>query len=845
MADDCLVRLLDPENKKALFGNVEVPDDVIRRVVQDIETIKKNVLAGGDTSKLNSRLSEYIAEKQQLSEIEVQIKANNLKKVKTRMGFIMQQAWKGDYAEAFKSLMDKATTLANGGQNSVTARSAARFDDWTNYLNGSIIKSGAEKQFLSGQIDKELFGAVHALAMGDKMPAGTTKEIEEIAKALHTINKSFFADMRAAGVPVRDMPGYITRQTHDIDKVRAMGAEAWAAEVRPFLDPVKTFGIDAGNAEKELKFLMRVHKEISAGIYGLDGAVTDKDISDQFMQIGHTQSLTNKLSERRTLIFNGPDSAFNYNAKYGTGNLAQTFVKEMQRNAKAISLIETFGDKPEAAIRADIERVKRTLAMNKQDKELAAFKAQEKRIIDMFNSLTSTDTSAGDNTIAKIGSNIRAFQVVSKLGTTGLRSLNNLAGGAVELKNSSGQNFLQSIMGFTKETVMSIPESRRKVFASGFMELVNDMNHATINALGVADVGMGQRLAQTMTKYNGLDILNNSYKHAISIERQKSWAQGGDFRALPERMQGSLLESGIDKHDWEMFKLSTEVAEDGRVLVTPEAVKLLTEESTLSTRTAKAKEYGLKKPESHESYIRDLELKMRSNIIQSGNLASTTAGLREMSALTAGTQTGTGVGETARLLTQFKSFVLQSMNIGKRFLNGNPNSAMLEKGILMSEGKDVKSIAQWVVASTALAYMADTAIRFSLGKEQKDPTSPSTWIDAVGQSGTGGMWADFAAGPWEKYSYVENLAGPTFGQLNDVAEVFARTKEAALAGKNPMTKATMAGASKLIRNNTPFQNFPGVKQGLDYIQWDVIQTALTPDFRQKQELKKLREQGRR
>jgi len=507
---------------------------------------------------------------------------------------------------------------------------------------------------------------------------------------------------------------------------------------------------------------------------------------------------------------------------------------EIRRVARSTALVEKFGNNPQAALEADIIRVNSMLA--KEGKKLV----DVKRVRSMFNEIASTDKTPGNATVAKVGAAIRTINVVSKLGATGIRSLSNLAAGAVELKGPTGKNFLESIVGYTKDWAASVPHGFREVFANEFNEFANDMQQQMMHQLDVGAIGVGQKAARMMMKYNGMDVMNASAKQAVAIRIQKGWATNASkaFEKLDAKMQGALLESGIDANDWKLFSKAIEELPDGRKVVTPEAIKLLTEADTKEIRAAKGVRI------SHDNYIRDLELKMRAQVIQSANIATTTAGYRERSALNGDKDIGTFEGEMRRVLFQFKSFVLQSMNLGKRFMNANPNQAMLEKGILMSQGKDVTSVAQWAVTGTLLAYTADTVYRTLVGKEIQDPKDPQTWIEAMGKSGAGGVWADFAAGPWEKFSYGDNLLGPTLGQVSGVAEVVSRTRDAAIAGKNPATKSAIAGTSKLVRNNIPFQNFPLVKQGLDYVQWEVIQTALTPDFKAKQQLKKVREEGR-
>jgi hypothetical protein len=271
-------------------------------------------------------------------------------------------------------------------------------------------------------------------------------------------------------------------------------------------------------------------------------------------------------------------------------------------------------------------------------------------------------------------------------------------------------------------------------------------------------------------------------------------------------------------------------------LVTPEALgrKYIPTEAFGADLTNAMEAAGYKG--SMESYRRGLENKLRAFMIQSADIATTTAGAREASRLNMGRRVGTAEGEFVRLFGRFKSFTLQSFSITKTFLNSNANSDMLAKGVLASQGKSYGLLAQWILMGTALGYVGDTMVRASRGDGPQDPSSPGVWFDSMAKSGVGGMYVDFFNGEWDKYDYGASFLGPTLGQIPTLAKATSKTLKGDFAGGTQNT-------AKLLRSYIPFQQAVGMKQLLDFAQYDLMNETLNPGSSEKYRLKKMQEKS--
>ena len=97
MADNCGTRLLDPEVRKKLFGDREIPDDVVKKWLKGAEEIKDAYDQGHlDTPNFNRAMNDYITERRTTAEVQALVELSDKKKMKSARRFLRQEAWKGD-----------------------------------------------------------------------------------------------------------------------------------------------------------------------------------------------------------------------------------------------------------------------------------------------------------------------------------------------------------------------------------------------------------------------------------------------------------------------------------------------------------------------------------------------------------------------------------------------------------------------------------------------------------------------------------------------------------------------------------------------------------------------------
>ena len=109
---------------------------------------------------------------------------------------------------------------------------------------------------------------------------------------------------------------------------------------------------------------------------------------------------------------------------------------------------------------------------------------------------------------------------------------------------------------------------------------------------------------------------------------------------------------------------------------------------------------------------------------------------------------------------------------------------------------------------------------------------------AMSQGGGLGIYGDFLFGEYSRYgrSFLSTLAGPTFGQIDDLAEIWTRVRKGEDVGANVLRMAI---------NNTPFINLFYTRQAMDYLFLYELQEMVNPGYLRRMESRIMRENDQR
>lgn len=834
MADDCLVRLLDPEVQKKLFGDRTIPREILNQFVKDIESIKVAVDKDPSMGSYASRVNEYIQKKQAEAQMRKSALLADITKKDIRWKQYTQPGIINDPIEAMLAKLTKGSgKLGEGLKDTAATRGYNIAQNHLNFLTTSLLEKDLLKAFSSGKLDYEIRAGIDALA-NNKEAVGISDEGKAIAQIVYDHNRRMLQEAHNSDVPTRDLKGFTATQTHDIAKVRTTGFDAWREKVESFgINKELVYGIHAGDREAELKILENIYKGIVLGKVGANAALSQGDIDDA-LRMG--VSYTNKLTEARVLRFNDFKGEHAYNLEFGRSNLAESIYYDVTKKARMLGLVQIFGSNPEKAVQKDLERLEGYFRSQGDFAKADMVKRGGSRVTDALAEVTGMNTIPGSNTLAKVGSYTRWVNNMSKLVFTGLKSGANLATTAVKLQSVTGDNLLSTTLGSIHEWVKTLPPGAKNQIMEDAGFFIRDY----AEQLSAHDTPMGgfqSRSLKFMFKWTGTDMISNGAKVASTRYMMKAFARAteGSWNDLHPQMKAEIMGIGLGEHDFNIMKRAVEEMPDGRKLLTPEGISNL----DLQDPGLKARAADLKM--SAAKYRDELQYKYMGSLNQVASTSSTSAGPRETSLLKMGKQAGTYQGEILRLFSQFKTYWVQSYNIMGELANSAPDKAQLAKGVLQSGQKDYKAVAQWLVGMTVLGY-AEKAIRDMYdGKRPQDPRHWKTWADSMAYGGAGGIYTDALFGGSMKQNFSENLLGPTFGQLAGPGIEILRTAIDDMDDAGHLRATVKKQAVKLVRNNIPLQQFFIEKQLLDYLQYNVIQESLTPGYGLRKYLREVQE----
>jgi hypothetical protein len=194
-----------------------------------------------------------------------------------------------------------------------------------------------------------------------------------------------------------------------------------------------------------------------------------------------------------------------------------------------------------------------------------------------------------------------------------------------------------------------------------------------------------------------------------------------------------------------------------------------------------------------------------------------------------GTQRNSPLNIALRLLMQFKQFPTTMMTkTWETELRGG--------GRRMDK---VAGITELIVGTTLAGALANYLNATFKGQ---DPNAQ--WRNQPGQAlmaaflrgGAASIYGDYLLGEFSRHgqNFLEGLAGPTFGQLNNLVEFYNDLKQDAF-GASHKGSATASLAVRTVRSNLPFMNMIYTRAAFDYLITYRLQEWLNPGYLQRME----------
>ncbi len=676
--------------------------------------------------------------------------------------------------------------------------------------------------FASGAMDRDVARALWALGREDtvalkRLPA----EASGIAGTLRKWQEVSRLDANEAGATIGQADGYITRQTHDAEKIRGAGFDAWKAEAMQRFD-LERMASEAGITDTAAQ-LRAIWTNLASGNHMK--AVPENEVSG-FKGPGN---LAKRVSQDRVIHFLSADDWFEYNQRFGRGNLRETISASLTHSAEATGLMRTLGTNPGAMF----DTIKADLILAAKDAGnvdlVAKLATKEGRLANFMAAVDGSMNIAGNALWARRAANVRSWEMLSKLGGMILSQLNDIAvygAGARYQGRGFFSGMTEAVAGLGRN--LKAPETRELVHSLGVV--LDDAAGALGRVGAFGEAGGMARANQLFMKLN-LGHWWTSHMRAsaaLGMAAHLAEVSGKAFDTLSPDFQRVLSTYNIRAPEWEVIRAASAKHVDGRSYIVPEAIRQVPEDTVRGYAGAAVSDHELAAART------TIEDRLRNYLNDQTLFLALEPDKKTRAVLLQGTRPGTVPGELMRFIMQFKSFTGAYMQkIVGRELFGRGYEGDGLWGALRNGNGEALGLAQLIVTSTIMGYGSMVLKDLAKGRTPRDPTqSPGSaaqvLLAAMVQGGGAGIYGDFLFGQASRFGSgtIESLAGPAASSAGRIVDLYHH----ALAGDDVAARSFTE-----LLNNTPFVNLFYTRAALNYLILYRLQEMMNPGYLRRME----------
>lgn len=594
------------------------------------------------------------------------------------------------------------------------------------------------------------------------------------------INKHIEAlrlQLNAAGAMISKRDAFIIAQSHDAPRIAQAGKEQWISDIEGKLadSTFEQAGINPADVAARREWLGDVWTNLASGNH-LKDVPADGGIPG-FKGPGN---LAKRLSQSRKLHFKDGGQWYDYHEKYGHGSLFEGVMQQIQRGARNVAVLETYGANPGALRDSIIDRlILQAKDAGDAEQVQALSRAKNYNSIEAarFRSASGIHNVA-DPTWARRSSNTRAILNMSSLGASLLTNFSDLAANMSVLRHN-GYSVLGAI-GTSLSNLGPLSGDKRafaEVMGAGIDGILGDV-HARMGANDMLPTKMS-RLQSAFFKLNGMQWWQDRLSAGMSLSLSRNMAMQLEhaWNAIPRRLQTNLQRYGIGPEDWTKLQaVSTRLDDTGERYLMTDAID-----------------------------DADLARKMTVYYSDQTREGMTMPGARERAWSEMFGDRGTAGGEAARFILQFKSFTMAYTNkhLGRE---------------LYRDGVDFANLAFLGVFTTALGYLSMTAKDMLKGRNPRDPNEAKTYLDAMAQGGFGGIFGDMLLTEYDTQGGpAAALSGPLLGKISDFVLALNNARNAIVSDDKTLSQNYTKNAVFGTLNSMPLANLIGFRQALDWM----------------------------
>lgn len=766
--------------------------------------LQSDAMMAADTMANNLEMAASIERRNAVLNLNARLKATS---------FINQFKEKGLDFEGFAALLVGSERVRVGSRASIDGE----FKGFKGELIGGMIadleKANLKKEFISGRFDRDVYDALYRKGTGASME-GISPQAAQMAEIVSKYQQVARNRRNRFGAWIRDLQGYITRQSHDMYKIRAATEAEWTTFVKDRLDVPKMVKLGLISETDPMGSLRVLYDDFAAGVH-LKETGSDNDLGTMV----RGSNLARRESVSRTLYFKDGVSAFEYNERFGVGTLSQAVLNGFDRAAASTALMKNLGTNPEATLTRLMDEYENSLSFDPNRR--AKFRQNRQTILNLLSQVDGSVYVPGNVTAAKVGGILRSLQNMARLGGAVISSTPDLVGYAAELRYGQGKNLFSGVAG----AIQSLIRGRAKGEQGEILASLGVFHESVVGSIAARFdspelvAGKMAALQQMFFRLNGLTWWTESLRDGAALSHSHYMAKQSSksFDEINQELRRMLGLYNIDAGKWEIIKRATVKVSDGKEYISGDAIRTLPRQMFEKYISSVGRTVN---DASVQNLRDDLQQALRTMMVDRSHHASVEPNARARAFMLRGTKPGTIPGELLRYMGQFKSFSVSmvQMVLGREVYGRGYDTF----GQYLREGRgDMLGLAAMIGMYGAMGYAAMSVKDLLKGREPRDPTDPRTWFAAMAQGGGLGLYGDFLFGEYSRFgrSFTASIAGPVLGNFDTLLELWTRMRNG---------DDTAAVAFKSLINNTPFLNLFWLRPLLDYAILFNIQESLNP-----------------
>jgi hypothetical protein len=641
-----------------------------------------------------------------------------------------------------------------------------------------------EQDALMRNTIREVFGETTGNADAQKFAKGWKKQNDELIERYGK-----------AGGDIRVREDWKLPQSHDRERMRAMGMDTWVKTIKDLLDLEKMGKTMRNQADTDAMKADNMHWALEDSFRN----ITTGHIGNK------TKAVADNMKDSRFLIFKDSESWLKYQEILGEPNIYASMLGNVDTMARNIGLMETFGPDPYKGFDdLSLQATKMSPVGGKfTDRGHNLTRARSTfELLSNQNTVEGYELGGFDAGIANSLTNIRNAQVASKLGSAVLSTLSDV----VFTGQTARYNGLPVVKTLVKTVANAISSTARDLPTGidgkgGVRKWAQDFGFGAEYALDRSFLSydymqssgnMRTRLAaESVMQMSGMNTWTHSARATFQYEMAVGLSRMADSGVLKPKVVRALARYGITADDWELMRASKRTSYKGQDMLDPRKMT----------------------PELATKYVGMVDGEM--------GMAVPTPDARVRSQMTFGQKSGTPMGELTRGLTQFHSFnATVLMNNLTRMVSGKFSGNMDRYSQMVAMAATATILGAVVIQTKELLN----------GKETMDWDDPKLWARGVAQSGLGSYIGDFYAKEAMGYSNTSPL---DYAGGAPVAYATALAKAASADTMEEKIKILAKFTSKEI----PFQNLWYSKLATDRLLLDRVRRMTDPKYDQKMKSK--------